>query len=75
MNIPPWMKGHPTYVYVYWAAVLVGGSYYGVEWLLTPKPVKEEKKWSLSEMNDAQLYKLKQQRMEQLKKINDENQE
>ena len=67
-NVPPWLKGHPPYVYVYWVAVFGALGYYGIQYIVTPAPQPEKLKGvSLSQLSTAQLEKLKQQRMEQLK--------
>ena len=66
-KVPQWLKGHPPYVYVYWAAVIAGLGYYGFQYIITPAPPPEKIKGvSLAHLSPVQLEKLKQQRLEQL---------
>ena len=65
IKLPPWVKSLPLYAKVYWVACTGAAVYYGMEWLLTPKPVIEKKEFKLENLTPLQLEKLKEQRIEQ----------
>ena len=65
-KLAPWFKSLPFRHKVYWVAFTGSAIYLGMEWVLNPNPVIEEKEFKLGRnLTPLQLEKLKEQRIEQ----------